>query len=493
VIQPAAAIRSIAAVDPGRPAVLYGDDVITFGQLTDAYLSFAASLVALGIGRGDVVALLMRNSPAFIEAALAVSHVGAVLLPINYRLAEDEVDYILGHSGATLTIVDAEFATVLPEARPSIIVGEDRLRDITAGVRPATGPLDAAPVSSDDLFRIMYTSGTTDRPKGVVHTYANVHWRAYAHVLALGLTSADRLLMVGPLYHVGAFDLPGLAVLGCGGLIDLHRDVDYATIRNRISEHRLTCAWLAPVMLAGLLDLPQDPGLDLSSVRWCIGGGERTPERRIKAFSSLFPRARYIDAYGLTETCSGDTLMPAGYELEKIGSVGRPVPFVEIGIFDDDGATLATGSEGEICVRGPKVTTGYWRAPDKTAATIRDGWLRTGDIGHLDADGFLFLTDRKKDMIISGAENISSSEIERVLNDLPDVREVAVIGMPNPDWGERPCASLTLADLKEHCVGKLARFKIPDRLVVREALPRNPSGKVLKRLLRDELQEEDSR
>ena len=234
----------------------------------------------------------------------------------------------------------------------------------------------------------------------------------------------------------------------------------------------------------------------MSSLRWAIGGGEKTPEARIRAFSQYFTNARYIDAYGLTETCGGDTFMEPGLEIAKIGSTGRPVAHVEIEIRDDAGNRLAPGENGEICLRGPKVTPGYWKDPAKTAAAFFGDWFRSGDVGYLDDDGFLYLTDRKKDMIISGGENIASSEVERVIYELPQVREVAVIGMPDERWGERPVAVVVLADstalelpdLTEHCRKRLASFKVPKQLIIRDSLPRNPSGKVLKRVLRAELE-----
>jgi fatty-acyl-CoA synthase len=231
-------------------------------------------------------------------------------------------------------------------------------------------------------------------------------------------------------------------------------------------------------------------------LRWAIGGGEKTPEARIRAFSQYFKNARYLDAYGLTETCGGDTFMEAGSEIAKIGSTGRAVAHVEIEIRDDTGRSLAAGEHGEICLRGPKITKGYWKDPQKTAAAFFGDWFRTGDVGYLDADGFLYLTDRKKDIIISGGENIASSEVERVIYELPEVREAAVIGVPDERWGERPVAIVALAagatldlpTLTDHCRSRLASFKVPKQLIIRDSLPRNPSGKVLKRVLRTELE-----
>lgn len=339
----------------------------------------------------------------------------------------------------------------------------------------------------------MYTSGTTDRPKGVVHSYENFYWKTLDHICELGLSREDRLLVVGPLYHVGAFDLPGMALFLVGGSLVILRDFDAGTVMRTIAEHRLTGAWMAPVMLNRLLALPA--GHDVSSLRWVIGGGERTPAERIRGFQALFPNARYIDAYGLTETCSGDTMMQAGREIEKIGSAGRALAHVQLEICDGQGAPLAAGEVGEICLKGPKVMRQYWNDPERTRASFFGDWFRSGDMGYLDEEGFLFLVDRKKDMVISGGENIASSEVERVLYQLPQVEEAAVIGLPDERWGERVVAvvvpregaPLTLEAVQAHCRGKLGGFKIPKQLIVVDALPRNPSGKVLKRVLRDQL------
>jgi len=486
-------IRFHAQRTPERVALVYEDRRINYGELMDRVRTTAGWLAGRGIRPGDVVALLMKNSPAFLELTMAASHLGAVSLPINYRLAADEVGYILDNAGARLLLCDEELAGAAGGACEVVPVGPAAQMDSRRLASPSQTPASMHPARPDHLFRLMYTSGTTDRPKGVMHTYSNFYWKCADHVIALGLTAADRLLVAGPLYHVGAFDLPGVAVLWVGGSLTILRDFSPDRALAAIARDRLTGAWLAPVMLGGMLAHPDRGAHDLGSVRWVVGGGERTPEARIRAFSGLFERARYVDAYGLTETCSGDTMMEAGREIEKIGSVGRALAHVEVEIRGDGGEVLAPGETGEICLRGPKVTQGYWKDADKTRASFFGDWFRTGDVGHLDREGFLYLTDRKKDMIISGGENIASSEVERVVYDLPQVQDAAVIGVPDERWGERPVAvvvlrpgqALSLEALQEHCRRKLAGFKVPKELVVRSELPRNPSGKILKRVLRE--------
>jgi fatty-acyl-CoA synthase len=475
-------------------ALRYRGKDTTYGMLDQCVGRLAGLLSSQGIGPGDVVVALMKNSPAFIEISLAVSHLGAVFLPLNFRLSAHEIAYITADAEAKLLCVDTELTGVCPPGLGRLVFSDEAQHDaslLTTGSSVAA----VVPCKPDTLFRLMYTSGTTSRPKGVMHSYENFYWKSADHIVALGLTRDTRLLVTGPLYHVGAYDLPGLAVLWAGGMLCIHREFDPDAILGSIERDRLNGAWLAPAMTTVLLTHPGRSKYDCSCLEWTIGGGERTPESRILEFASVFPRARYIDAYGLTESCSGDTLMEAGFERVKIGSTGRSVLHVSITIRDDNGQVLPSGSEGEICLRGPKITKGYWKDPAKTAASFHGEWFRTGDVGYLDEDEFLFITDRKKDMIISGGENIASSEVERVIFELPQVLEVAVIGLPDERWGERPVAvvvlkpgmKLDLDALMAHCRTRLGGFKVPRQMVVRPHLPRNPSGKVLKRELREEL------
>jgi fatty-acyl-CoA synthase len=486
-------IRWHARETPQRVALTYQGHETSYAALNATVEAAAGLLKAQGVGPDTVVALLMKNSPAFIEAAMAISHLGGIYLPLNFRLSGEEVTYITGDASAKLILVDEELLALAPAALPRIVITPAAQADLAAlaeGHAPISEPAQRQP---SDLFRLMYTSGTTARPKGVMHSYENFYFKSADHVNVLGLDAETRLLTVGPLYHVGAFDLPGVAVLMAGGMMAIHRDFDPAAVLASIERERLNAAWLAPVMTTALLTSPEAGNHDLSSLRWVVGGGERTPESRIVQFGKLFPNARYIDAYGLTESGSGDTFMTPGRELEKIGSAGRTTMHVALSIRDDDGNGMPTGEEGEICLCGPKVTKGYWNDPEKTAsAFFPGGWFRTGDVGYLDEEGFLFITDRKKDMIISGGENIASSEVERAIQMLPQVLECAVIGVPDERWGERPMAVIVPApgatldpdEVKAHCRTQLAAFKVPDRIVLRDDMPRNASGKVLKRELR---------
>lgn len=483
-----------AQSEPDRLAIVYGQQRICYAELAQRTRTVAGMLQAREIGPGDVVALLMKNSAAFVDLTLAISHLGAIVLPINYRLGAEEVDYILRHGQAKLVCVDAELAANVGNT-DALVITESAQHDVRQ-LDPQASPVELShPSGPGDMFRLMYTSGTTARPKGVIHTYENFYWKTLDHICELGLTRDDRLLVVGPLYHVGAFDLPGMALLLVGGSLTILRDFDAEPVLAAIQSEKLTGAWLAPIMLNRLLALKNRDDYDVGSLKWVIGGGERTPVERIQRFKSLFTQGRYIDAYGLTETCSGDTMMQAGQEIAKIGSAGRALAHVEIDIRDHDGKRLPAGQIGEICLRGPKVTSGYWRDAERTEASFFGDRFRSGDMGYLDEDGFLFLVDRKKDMVISGGENIASSEVERIIYQLDIVEEAAVIGLPDERWGERVVAvvvlregaTLTLETLQAHCRGKIGGFKIPKQLILTDALARNPSGKVLKRVLRDQL------
>lgn len=485
---------------PGKTAIIFQDKPISYGDFHDRIMKMAGFLHAQGISKGDVVALFMKNSPAFLEITFAASFIGAIFLPINYRLSPSEAEFILKDSGTRLLFVDDEFPGVAALPFQNIVLDEKTRTDtrLLPGVAQAPAPLMSV-AKPDDLVRLMYTSGTTSRPKGVMHTYGNLHWKSIDHIVALGLSDREVLLTVGPLYHVGAFDLPGVAVLEMGGTLCMLREFSPEDVLRSIQQHRITGGWMAPIMVSRVLATPDVADYDVSSFRWCIAGGEKTPESRIRDFMRVFSHGRFIDAFGMTETCSGDTLMDAGMEIEKIGSTGRATAHVEIRIADEHGNTLPPNTQGEICIRGPKVTKGYWNAPEKTAESFYDDWLRSGDIGYLDEDGFLFLTDRSKDMILTGAENVASQEVESVIYQLPEVADVAVVGKPDEKWGERVVAvvvlkegaSLSLDALTQHCRRSLAGFKVPRELVITTDLPRNPSGKVLKRVVRDQLKADD--
>jgi acyl-CoA synthetase (AMP-forming)/AMP-acid ligase II len=324
-------------------------------------------------------------------------------------------------------------------------------------------------------------------------THANLAWKNLAHIIEFGITSADVGLACGPLYHVGALDLTATTLIAAGATIIIHRAFDASDVVDEIERSRVTTVWLAPAMVNAVMGLPDINERDLSSVRLLIDGGEKMPIPLIERLQRTFPSAWFADAYGLTETVSGDTFLDKASTVTKLGSVGRPCLYLEVDIWDEHGKSLPPGERGEVVLRGPKVFKGYWRDPEATDAAFAGGWFHTGDIGVRDDEGYLYIVDRLKDMIVSGGENIAGSELERVLYEHDAVLEAAVVARPDDRWGEvpvafvvlRPGATATPQELIERCRRQLARFKVPKEIVVLDALPRNPSGKVLKRELRD--------
>src|SRR5215472_4384631 len=495
---------------PHEDAVIFRGTRLTHLQLHDRVNALAAAFQAAGVGKGDIVALLMGNCPEFLESALAANRAGAAFLPLNVRLAEPELEYIIRHAGATAIVTEPGFAapvaaisgrlatrwtTVMTGAREDTIPGAVRYESFLGAHRGASVP--AADVTETDLHRLMYSSGTTAHPKGVPITYGNFYWKTIGHVAEFGISAADRTLMAGPMYHVGAFDLPGIGTWWVGGSLVILPRFDAPDLLATVERERPTNVWLAPAMVNATLNaISQSPELgerSTQSIRFITGGGEKMPVTLIERLLAAFPNARFADAYGLTETVSGDSFNDRAHTLSKIGSVGKPVVNLDVRILGADDVPVEPGAQGEIALHGPKVVSGYWKNPEATAAAFTaDGWFRTGDIGHLDKDGYLYIDDRKKDMIVSGGENVASSEVERVLYENDAVLEAAVVGMPDARWGEvprafivvRPGSAITTEALIAHCRSRLAGFKTPKQIVFLETLPRNPSGKVLKRELR---------
>ncbi len=491
---------------PDRAITIFEGETTTYRQMADRVAALAAGLRARGVGRGDVVGLLSYNCPEFLETLFAANHLGAIAMPVNWRLAAPEVRYILEHSEARALVCDAALIELADEATKGMEA--TLLRACVADPAPAgwtalaelradPGDRDLAParVGGDDVHRLMYTSGTTGHPKGVMLTHANLAWKNLAHIVEFGFTAADLGLACGPLYHVGALDLTTTSLIAAGATTILHRTFDAAAVVDELERSRVTTVWLAPAMVNAIMALPGVEQRDLSSVRGIINGGEKMPIPLIERIQRTFPSAWFADAYGLTETVSGDTFLDRDSIITKLGSVGRPCLHLEVDIWDDQGRSVPAGERGEIVLRGPKVFKGYWRDPEATAKAFAGGWFHTGDIGVRDEDGYLFIVDRLKDMIISGGENIAGSEVERVLYEHEAVLEAAVVGRPDDRWGEvpvafvarRPGATVGADDLIEHCRARLAKFKVPKAVTFIDALPRNPSGKVLKRELRSQV------
>jgi len=486
---------------PDQAITVFAGRTLTYAEMEARATALAGGLHDHGIGPGSVVALLSYNCPEMLEATFATSHLGATIMPINWRLAAPEVRYILEHSEAAAIVSDEGLVGLADEASAGFAdpflkasvpdlapAGWTSLADLrSSDTRPPRAVAEA-----DDVHRLMYTSGTTGRPKGVMITHGNLAWKNLAHLVEFDYTSADLGLACGPLYHVGALDLTTTSLIATGATTIIHQAFDAATVVDEIERSRVTTVWLAPAMVNAIMALPDVERRDLSSVRLIINGGEKMPIPLIERIQRTFPSAWFSDAYGLTETVSGDTFLDRESIVTKPGSVGKPCLHLELDLWDEAGSSVPAGERGEIVLRGPKVFKGYWKDPEATAKAFEGGWFHTGDIGVRDEDGYLFIVDRLKDMILSGGENIAGSEVERVLYQHDAVLEVAVVGRPDERWGEVPVAHVVLKEgttatadeLVEHCRGQLAKFKVPKDVLFLDALPRNPSGKILKRELR---------
>ena len=486
-----AATKALAVSSQGT--VTYGDMVAWSGRL-------AAGLADRGVARGDVVAVLSYNSTEFLATIFAANHLGAIAMPINWRLAAAELRYLLEHSDAKVLVCDGALVPLADDAIVGsaisivkVVVDADAAGDWVDFVDLEGSPAPRrVEMRADDVHRLMYTSGTTGRPKGVMLTHSNLAWKNFAHITEFGFTAADVGLACGPLYHVGALDLVTTTMIASGATTIIHRSFDAGDVVDEIERSRVTVVWMAPAMVKAVLDVPGVEDRDLSSVRVLIAGGEKLPIPFIERMQRTFPSAWLADAYGLTETVSGDTFLDRDSTTRKLGSAGRSCLYLDLEIWDEDGSPVADGERGEIVLRGPKVFSGYWRDPEATARTFTGGWFHTGDIGTKDDEGYVYIVDRLKDMIVSGGENIASSEVERVLYEHEAVAETAVVGRPHERWGEVPEAFVVMKDgasvsadeLLEHCRSQLAKFKVPTSITFIDALPRNPSGKVLKRELR---------
>ncbi|HEV2309665.1 MAG TPA: AMP-binding protein, partial [Acidimicrobiia bacterium] len=353
-----------AARAPDRPVTIFDGQATSYAEMCARATALAGGLHGRGVDRGDVVALLSYNCPEFLETIFATNYLGAVAMPINWRLAAPEVRYILDHAGARVIVCDDALIELADEATTGLEASIVRacvptpappgwvsLAELRAG--GATAP--RAPVTGDGLHRLMYTSGTTGRPKGVMLTHANLAWKNLAHLVEFGFTRADVGLACGPLYHVGALDLTTTSLIAAGAATIVHRAFDAAAVVDELERSRVTTVWLAPAMVNAIMALPDVERRDLSSVRLIINGGEKMPVPLIERLQRTFPSAWFADAYGLTETVSGDTFLDRDSLITKLGSVGRPCLYLDLDIWDEHGQPVAAGERGEIVLRGPKV------------------------------------------------------------------------------------------------------------------------------------------
>ncbi len=493
-----------ALMNPAREAYVDGNlDVrLTFAELNASSNRIANAFVAAGMEKGDRVALLMMNSSEFVEAFFALAKVGAVVVPLNWRLVPDELEFILKDSGATRLIFGEEFLEAVTElyGRGDAtdiqhwlqVVDDEPLAPFAESYREfrnvASDTEPALRAADDDMLYIMYTSGTTGLPKGVVHTHDTSIWGCITIAATTYYREEDRFLSPLPLFHVGALTPITLNVYQ-GVTSIVMRSFDPVLAWQLVEREKITIGLAVPAMLNFMLQVPNLERFNFSQWRWCLSGAAPVPESLIEACANIGIEVHQI--YGLTETCGPACLIDAENALARIGSTGKAFFHTDVKIVDGNGDECPPNTPGEVIVRGDHVMREYWNRPEATAETIVDGWLHTGDVARMDAEGFVYIEDRIKDMIISGGENVYPAEIEKILQTHDGISEAAVIGQPSDTWGESPFAivvraddSLSEADVLGFCNGRMARFKQPKGVAFVAEVPRNPSGKILKRILR---------
>ncbi len=471
----------------------------SYAELDERVGRRASRLAALGIGHGDRVALLGENSPAYLEWLFAAARLGAITVPVNMRLAGPEVAYVLDDAGATVLVRSTTFAP-LADAACAELTAPPTLVELAeepdGPVRREPGPADGR---GAEPCVIMYTSGTTGRPKGAVLTHDNMLWNAVNMLTAgAGVASTDVTIAAAPLFHIGALGLSALPLIYAGGTVVVVPSFDPAGFLDLMAAHRVTTQFLVPAMWAALTRVPDLGDRSFPALRWAISGGAPCPVTVIERFLEL--GWTFTEGFGMTELSPAALFLDAADVVSHAGSVGRPFLHVDARLVDEAGEDVGVGEVGELVLRGPTVFAGYWNRPEETAEAFRDSgqhadrWFHSGDLGVRDSQGFVTLVDRKKDMIITGGENVYPVEVEQVLHRHPGVADVAVVGVGDPRWGETVVAVVVPADPAAPPAGddliafareRIAHFKAPRQVELVDELPRNATGKLLKRVLRE--------
>ncbi|MGV0806576.1 long-chain-fatty-acid--CoA ligase [Mycolicibacterium setense] len=493
-----------AHLTPHRAAFVFEGVPTTWADLRRRVSALAGALTDWGVGRGDRVAVLMSNRPEFMETILAANAIGAIAVPVNFRLSADEVRFILADSGAVALAADADLATLASEVRdaltgPAVLlvsgVENGRFDALVAG--PArerhieVGELDPA--------LIMYTSGTTGRPKGAVLTHLNLAVQTQTMIRCWRLYREDEInLCSTPMFHIGAIGaIAPMIAMGTTTVIMPSGKFDPEAMLDTLERERITHVFMVPAQWQAVVDVP-GAGRRAARLRVMSWGAAPATVTLLERMAEAFPGVQNVSTFGQTEMSPTATVLDGEDAIHKIGSVGRPVPAVNIRIVDDEMSDVPCGEVGEIVYRGPGVMQGYWNLPEATAEAFAGGWFHSGDLVRQDEDGFLYVVDRKKDMIISGGENIYCAEVENVLAAHPAIADVAVVAAPHEKWGETPAAVVVPRDpgappsfdeITAWCQARLAPYKKPTQLHLLDALPRNASGKVLKPVLRQQMGE----
>ncbi|WP_432117797.1 acyl-CoA synthetase [Streptomyces sp. bgisy032] len=477
---------------PHRTALIHGGQATTYGTLHARTTRLAHALRARGVRRGDRIAYLGPNHPSYLETLFAAGTLGAVFVPLNIRLAGPEIAYQLADSGAKALVhgpSQTGLVAGLPGSTDVRVFLEAGAQYEAALAGADAEPIDE-PVGPDDTCVIMYTSGTTGRPKGAMLTHGNITWNAVNVLVDTDLVADERALVCAPLFHTAGLNMLTLPVLLKGGACVLAEAFDPGAAFDLVERHRVTFMFGVPTMFEQLARHPRWPGADLSSLRILTCGGSPVPTALIAAYQER--GLTFLQGYGMTEAAPGTLFLDAEHAVSKAGSAGVPHFFSDVRVVRPDLTPAGVGETGEVVVRGPHVMPGYWGLPEETAASFADGWFRSGDAARVDEDGYVHIVDRIKDMIISGGENVYPAEIEDRLLSHPDIVECAVIGVPDDTWGEVPRAvvvpregaALDPDEVLASLAGRLAKYKIPKSVVVADELPRTASGKLLKSRVR---------
>jgi fatty-acyl-CoA synthase len=486
-----------AALTPSRLAIVEVDrgGSLTYGALDARATRAAHALRGLGIGQGDRVAIHARNRAEQIELLFACARLGAVLVPLNWRLAAPELGAILGDCAPALLLVDepgaAKIAALPSSLRSAPELPLDGADGWSARVQAApTTPVRRPALGADTPWLILYTSGSTGRPKGAILTWGTIGWNAINTVIGWGLSAADRTLTGAPLFHTGGWNVFTLPLLYVGGTVFLAEGFDPAQTLSLFARERITVTFGVPTMFQAMRELPAFARVDLSSLRFAISGGAPCPAPLNEAW--LARGVEFKQGFGLTEVGPNCFTLPDGAGARSPGAVGVPMPHLSVRLVDEHDAPVAPGEVGELQLAGPTVCAGYWQQPEATAAALTpDGWFRTGDLFSIDPDGLYRCVGRRKEMFISGGENVYPAEVERVLGGIEGVAEAAVVPAPHPKWGEVGHAFLSFRGdqhpdaegIRALCRGQLAGYKVPRHVTILPALPQGATGKIDKRAL----------
>ncbi|MDX1667155.1 MAG: long-chain fatty acid--CoA ligase [Saprospiraceae bacterium] len=446
------------------------------------------------IGKGDRIAVMAENCLEYLQLFAAAQKTGCILVPLNYRLAGPELDYLLGDAEPKLVIGEEKFVDALGEgANYGKVPHRMRMEELSERCRPETSTkydehFRINPVGEDDPVFILYTSGTTGFPKGALYTHKMLFWNSVNTAISLVVNSESRTINCMPPFHTGGWNVLTTPFRHRGGYVCLFKKFDPSSILEALPTEQVTLFMGVPTMLKMIADEPAFDRADLSDLHYLIVGGEPMPVPLIEKWDEKGVPVR--QGYGMTEVGPNLTSLHQDDAIRKKGSIGRPNFYVRTKLVDEEGNEVKTGEAGELLLRGPMVTPGYWRNPAATKEALRDGWFRTGDLVKEDEEGYLYVVDRIKNMYISGGENVYPAEVERVILGHPAVAEVAVIGIPHEKWGEAGrafvvrSASASEEDILDFCRQKLAKFKVPKSVVFLDALPKNDTGKIDKKALR---------